>query len=222
MGSEPPGAQDPPGEGTDPAWFPGGDFGSQTSGEIRVTIDQALESSLREFDDKLMREQVDVVEIGLEAEESSAEREEETASGFGGGGGVETRGSAYSEGGGDGRPARGGGGLPGTAGGGGGGPSAADPGERSGRIPPGIPDGRDDDIVARQLREAAMNEENPELRAKLWLEYRKYKTGYEPERAGKKEEKAGNPEDDAGDGGKATGENNAGDPAEAGDGEQGE
>ena len=89
MGSEPPGAQDPPGEGTDPAWFPGGDFGSQTSGELRVTIDQALESSLREFDDKLMREQVDVVEIGLEAEESSAEREEETASGFGGGGGFE-------------------------------------------------------------------------------------------------------------------------------------
>ena len=149
-----------------------------------------------------MREQVDVVEIGLEAEESSAEREEETASGFGGGGGFETRGSAYSEGGGDGRP------------------SAADPGDRS--VPPGIPDGRDDDIVARQLREAAMKEENPELRAKLWLEYRKYKTGYEPESAGKRAEKAGNPEDDAGDGDKATGENNAGDQAEAGDGEQGE
>ena len=105
---------------------------------------------------------------------------------------------------------------------GGGGPSAAAPGDGRGRIPPGIPDGRDDDIVARQLREAAMNEENPELRAKLWLEYRKYKTGYEPESAGKKEEKAGNPEDDAGDGDKANGEKNAGDQAEAGDGEQGE
>jgi hypothetical protein len=45
----------------------------------------------------------------------------------------------------------------------------------SGTVPPGIPDGRDDDIVARQLREAAENEPDPALRAKLWEEYRKYK-----------------------------------------------
>jgi hypothetical protein len=37
-----------------------------------------------------------------------------------------------------------------------------------------IPDQRDDDIVARQLREAAENERDPELRKKLWEEYRKY------------------------------------------------
>ncbi|TDJ20322.1 MAG: hypothetical protein E2O65_02310 [Gammaproteobacteria bacterium] len=42
--------------------------------------------------------------------------------------------------------------------------------------PPDIPDGKDDDIVARQLREAAENEQDPELRDKLWEEYRKYKT----------------------------------------------
>lgn len=42
-------------------------------------------------------------------------------------------------------------------------------------IPPDIPDGKDDDIVARQLREAAENEQDPELREKLWDEYRKYK-----------------------------------------------
>jgi hypothetical protein len=29
--------------------------------------------------------------------------------------------------------------------------------------------------VARQLREAAMKEEDPELREKLWQEYREYK-----------------------------------------------
>ena len=45
----------------------------------------------------------------------------------------------------------------------------------SGTVPPGIPDGRDDDVVARQLREAAENEPDPTLRAKLWEEYRKYK-----------------------------------------------
>ena len=42
-------------------------------------------------------------------------------------------------------------------------------------IPADIPDGRDDDIVARQLREAAQMEQDPELRKKLWDEYRKYK-----------------------------------------------
>lgn len=36
-------------------------------------------------------------------------------------------------------------------------------------------DSRDDDIVARQLREAAEKETNPELKEKLWEEYRKYK-----------------------------------------------
>lgn len=44
-------------------------------------------------------------------------------------------------------------------------------------IPPDIPDGKDDDVVARQLREAAMNEGDPVLREKLWDEYRKYKGG---------------------------------------------
>jgi hypothetical protein len=45
----------------------------------------------------------------------------------------------------------------------------------SGRIPEDIPDARDDDIIARQLREAAMNETDPELQEKLWEEYRRYK-----------------------------------------------
>ena len=35
----------------------------------------------------------------------------------------------------------------------------------------------DDDIVARQLREAAEQETDPEIKAKLWEEYRKYKEG---------------------------------------------
>jgi hypothetical protein len=38
-----------------------------------------------------------------------------------------------------------------------------------------VGDGSDDDIVARQLREAAMSEDDPELREKLWQEYREYK-----------------------------------------------
>ena len=68
---------------------------------------------------------------------------------------------------------RDGGGEGGGQGGGGeiqGAPSGQDP-----RVPPDVGDGRDDDIVARQIREAAMKEEDPELREKLWDEYREYK-----------------------------------------------
>ncbi|WP_345548970.1 hypothetical protein [Microbulbifer aestuariivivens] len=42
-------------------------------------------------------------------------------------------------------------------------------------VPADIPQGDDDDVVARQIREAAMRESDPELREKLWEEYRKYK-----------------------------------------------
>lgn len=41
--------------------------------------------------------------------------------------------------------------------------------------PEDIPDGSDDDVVARQLRELAENETDPALREKYWDEYRRYK-----------------------------------------------
>jgi hypothetical protein len=44
-----------------------------------------------------------------------------------------------------------------------------------GQIPDDIPDATDDDIIARQLREAAMQETDPELKEKLWDEYKRYK-----------------------------------------------
>ncbi len=49
--------------------------------------------------------------------------------------------------------------------------------QRPDNIPDNIPDGSDDDIVARQIREAAMNETDPVLREKLWREYINYKKG---------------------------------------------
>ncbi len=42
-------------------------------------------------------------------------------------------------------------------------------------IPEDIPDPQGDDIVAQQLREAAISETDPALREKLWEEYRRYK-----------------------------------------------
>ena len=63
----------------------------------------------------------------------------------------------------------------GAQGGGGGVGGGAQGGGGPRDVPSDIPDGRDDDIVARQLREAAMKETDPELRERLWEEYRKYK-----------------------------------------------
>ena len=39
------------------------------------------------------------------------------------------------------------------------------------------PTGDDDDVVARQLREAAEKETDPVMKEKLWEEYKKYKAG---------------------------------------------
>jgi len=44
-------------------------------------------------------------------------------------------------------------------------------------MPSDVADARDDDVVARQLREAAMDETDPVLKEKLWEEYRRYKAG---------------------------------------------
>ncbi|MDD9858161.1 MAG: hypothetical protein OXU96_08965 [Gammaproteobacteria bacterium] len=45
----------------------------------------------------------------------------------------------------------------------------------NGKLPEDIPPAENDDIIAKQLRQAAMDEANPETRAKLWNEYRRYK-----------------------------------------------
>ncbi len=44
-------------------------------------------------------------------------------------------------------------------------------------VPADVADAHDDDVVARQLREAAMDETDPVLKEKLWEEYRRYKAG---------------------------------------------
>lgn len=43
--------------------------------------------------------------------------------------------------------------------------------------PADLPDASGDDVVARQLREAAELERDPELKARLWEEYRRYRGG---------------------------------------------
>ena len=163
----------------------------ETSDEHREDLDNELDSSLSEFDALILREQ-EILEQRREAEAAA-----------GGGGGAGTAEAGGGSGGGEGgdegdegaeggdeteatSKARGTGGSPDDPSGEevtteeGARPegSEAEAGEVSnGRIPPDVGDGSDDDIVAGQLREAAMKEEDPELREKLWDEYRAYKFG---------------------------------------------
>ena len=53
----------------------------------------------------------------------------------------------------------------------------AGPGPDRPAVPADVGDGKDDDVVARQLREAATKEKDPAIREKLWEEYREYKKG---------------------------------------------
>jgi hypothetical protein len=67
-------------------------------------------------------------------------------------------------------------GKPGDAAGAGQGAGGRGPGG-TGAQPGSYTPSTDDDIVARQLREAAEKETDPELKAKLWKEYEEYKKG---------------------------------------------
>lgn len=175
----------------------------QTEAEKIALLDAELGGSLSAFDEKLLREQQELAEKSRAASSAAArESGESDADAREGGGGGQQESAAEggdAQGKGDGKPADGGeageragresgepaegdAGEPGEKGQEGGEQVASAGGEgesagRSGnsRVPPDIPDGKDDDVVARQLREAAENEQDPELREKLWDEYRRYK-----------------------------------------------
>ena len=133
--------------------------GEQTGQEITAALDADLLSGLGDFDEMLLREQQRI----------KAATPRTTASAGGGGGGGGAGSSSASASGQDDADSEGSY-SPGAGPG-----SPHTPGKSS--APPGTPDGSDDDVVARQLREAAEKETDPELKKKLWEEYRKYKEG---------------------------------------------
>jgi hypothetical protein len=159
----------------------------------RAEIDRRFDETFAVFDERMRKEQETISQeragrasssgggTGAGAGEGAAAGEggdgtgseagRDGASGREGDSGTEGsggEGSGEAAGTGSGAQGGGGGGVGGGGPKGGGGPAS---------VPSNIPDGRDDDIVARQLREAAMKETDPELREKLWDEYRKYKQG---------------------------------------------
>ena len=139
--------------------------GERTGAEATAALDAELFAGLGEFDEMLLREQERV---------KAATPRTDAASGGGSGGGGGGSGSDGGDFDDSGESQSASGGEP-TYG------QGAGPGSRqastSSSAPPGTPDGSDDDVVARQLREAAEKETDPELKKKLWEEYRKYKQG---------------------------------------------
>jgi hypothetical protein len=155
----------------------------QTRGEQVAVLDAELNAGLGEYDERLLREQ--------ERVKAATPLPDEISGGGGGGqGDGDGDGDGEGEGEGDGGADADGGsdasgsdagaadGEQSSSGTGSRGAGAGGRGQRSGSgTPPDIPDGSDDDVVARQLREAAEKETDPELKKKLWEEYRKYKKG---------------------------------------------
>ncbi len=147
--------------------------GAQTADEKLAVLDRSLEESYGRFEGMILRER-DYVR-GKEQARGAGLEDSETGEGPGGAGGEQADGSGYIGGDGEYRE---------PISGSGSGNRPANPDQRDGDfeqvaatnpVPPDIPDGSDDDVVARQLREAAMKETDSELRDKLWEEYRKYK-----------------------------------------------
>ena len=142
-----------------------GQFPAESGAERAARLGRELEESVGGFDEVLLEEQREIAAVGRNTE------------GFGGSGSGSGSGGGISLG-------------DQSAGGSSGGsvtvanrsaPTRESPiagmsdQEIRERTPDDIPVTVDDDIISRQLREAALAEEDPELRERLWVEYRKYK-----------------------------------------------
>ena len=124
-----------------------------------------MEESVGGFDEVLAEEQQEIATVGRNTEGFG-----NGAGGGGGGVGLGKQASGGIQGSGegpDGSP--GGGGSTATAS-----VSDLEDDEIQSRTPDDIPDLVSEDIVAKQLREAALAEDDPELRERLWDEYRRY------------------------------------------------
>jgi len=169
-----------------------------TKADQVAELDKSLSQALGEFDEQLLKEEQKIA--------SRLPAERESGSGYGAAGSPGSGGLPGTGGyGGGGMSGSGGQGTTGTAGTGGlsgnqstgpysSGSSGSGQGSQTSAGGAGAGSGQAgstqqqtggqqeiesgyDDIVARQLREAAEKETDPELREKLWEEYRKYKEG---------------------------------------------
>jgi hypothetical protein len=145
--------------------YPAGQ-GTLTPGEQVAILDAELERGMGDFDAMILEEQA--AQRRANRDQTSNEPVQTASAGSASGSGEAGDDYGREIGGGGGYSV--GGGMGGTGGGGGSIP------QNTAKYPPpaDIPNGNNDDVVARQLREAAMREPDPAVREKLWVEYRKY------------------------------------------------
>jgi hypothetical protein len=159
---------------------------TRTQAEKTSELDGGFLTALGDFDEMLLKEEEKVASRVPSQRESGSTGQEgtggdagtsgetgEAGSGEASGQGAGTEGDAVADGRSEGQPDRSGS-ASGTQSSSGAGSAAIDHskyGAPGGKLPPP----EDDDIVARQLREAAEKEPDPELKKKLWEEYWKYK-----------------------------------------------
>lgn len=176
----PPGATAPAGPGSGAAPL------AKTYEEEVAALEARLGSSLAEFDQLLLEEARRAKSHGMEGGgAATAAGGDAGASGAGTakGGNAGSRASSGAGRSGEGSASEGSSGSRPAAGEQQGSPggriAGSDPGASGAAavVPADVGDGRDDDIVARQIRRAAESEPDPELRKKLWDEYRKYRQG---------------------------------------------
>lgn len=162
----------------------GGADGSDSadSGESTESLDEALDASLEEFDDSVMGDggagssDIDILSPsgasgGVDSDEPLFEEAGEGSSDRSAS--IEERAAEGASSGADGE-----GGQAPEAAEGSGNQSAGAAGQGDAEIipiPEDIDDGQGDDIVLRQIRDAASKEQDPVLREKLWDEYRRIK-----------------------------------------------
>jgi hypothetical protein len=141
-----------------------GQYPGETEAERKARLEKTLEKSVDDFDGVIAEEQREISTVGRDTE------------GFGGGAaggsrvGLGKQGSGGGQGGGEGQ------GTTGNEAGSGATASVETMSEEeiAARTPDDIPDLVSEDIVAKQLREAALAEDDPALRERLWEEYRNY------------------------------------------------
>jgi hypothetical protein len=145
-----------------------GGTGPMTAAERQAVLNGALNRGYEEFDGVILAERARAQAEANAARNTEIPGEEADGGGGGGGGGAAGAGGPVIVAAPPGGAPTGPQGIPGAGGGQG--------AETDQTFPPpeDIPSGRDDDIVARQLREAAMREPDPVLREALWDEYRRY------------------------------------------------
>ena len=163
-------------EGATPAGGPNKGFGTEaqknasarTTSERLAGLDQELAEALSQFDGFLLDKNSEIESRRSEEKRrTDIDYEVSGKRNAGGGSAQSSRGGATNRGDSD-DDASQGGSSGGYAGG------LEEKQENANAQDPMI-DGSDDDIVARQLREAAEQEKNPALRERLWREYRDYK-----------------------------------------------